>query len=68
MAQTKPPALGIFGWMLDMGKPRTDVFLELQAEIRRREETIRTLKASGHRTIDAERELKNLKETAELIK
>ena len=54
--------------MLDMGKPRTNVFLELQAEIRRREETIRTLKASGHRTIDAEREPKKLKETAELIK
>ena len=48
--------------------PHPDVFLELQAEIKRREETIRTLKAGGHRTVDAERELKNLKETAALIK
>ena len=50
------------------GKPHIDVLLELQAEINRREETIRALKAGGHRTVDAERELRNLKETAELIK
>ena len=46
----------------------SQTILALKAEIARREDTIAALKAGGHRTTDAERELLNLKETLALLK
>jgi hypothetical protein len=40
----------------------------LKVEIARREKTIAELKADGHRTTDAERELLNLKKTLALLR